>query len=214
MLPPDAGTLAVGEVVLIVTDVVITTNSMSNASGVGGADENPQLAMLNTMADEIYLHPLLHLPEFGEDSTELIAATNHLIDCANSFNQHNAAHEPQEILSLDLLAMANALDLIADELDDLGVGSTEFSGQQLSDIQHDLMSDGLPQSEVDYLQDAGFSRTFIANFHSLHGGEDYTSVITVTLSTAMRRGASEIRILVDGFDLEAAPTEEIVTPNE
>lgn len=170
VLPPVAGTLAVGEVVLIVTDVVITTNSMSSASSVGGAEENPRLAMLNTMAGEIYLHPLPHLPEFGEDSTELIAATNHLIDCANSFNQHNAAHERQEILSLDLLAIANALNSIADELDDLGVGSTEFSGQQLSDIQDDLMSDGLPQSEVDYLQDAGFSGTFITNFHSLHGG--------------------------------------------
>jgi hypothetical protein len=82
--------------------------------------------MLNSMANEIYLHPLPHLPQYGEDSTDLISAANHLIDCANLFHQHAAANQPQEVLSLDLLALATALDSVADELDDLGVGSVEF----------------------------------------------------------------------------------------
>jgi hypothetical protein len=76
------------------------------------------------------------------------------------------------------------------------------------------MSDGLPQSEVDYLQVAGFSQSFIANFHSLHGQEDYTSVVTITPSAAIRQGASEIRNLVEAFDLEIVPLEEVVLPNE
>lgn len=205
--PPVAGGLAIAEIVCIVVDVKTTVfptppvapggppappvappaggGAPAGGNGVVGMMSASSLAELDTA-----LFVLHEVPQ--DQNADAIVAVNVLISEFNGFLADSAAHESNIVLANDLVAISDALNVFADELEELGYGQTVFTSQQLQAYQADLALNGLPPMELEYLADAGLSSDFATEFHALHLAEDYSEMEDLSVVKILRQGAMEI----------------------
>jgi hypothetical protein len=211
--PPVAGGLAIAEIVCIVVDVkttVLPTPPTPPPVAPGGPPAPPVLppagggapaggngiaGMMSASALSELDTALFGLHEVPQDeNADAVIAVNALIAEFNGFLADSAANQSSTVLANDLVAISDALDAFADELQELGYGQTVFTSQQLQTYQADLALNGLPPMELEYLADAGLSNDFATEFHALHLAEDYSEMEDLSVVEILRQGAFKISL--------------------
>ena len=203
-----AGVALVGEVGALIGDIAISTNAVASNSdlepGDGelslfddqfALDEDGKLRFaasdtlgpyLGTIGMEYYdelvsaQFPFLEAP--NSEVEPLVSATNAYISAVNSMKFAAATGESHQILASECWNLGDRIEAIRIEINALGFGELQFSTNQLQDGLDEIMTNGLPEFEQNFLSQAGFSDGFISELTALHGLADVNALSNWSLS--------------------------------
>jgi hypothetical protein len=78
---------------------------------------------------------------------------------------------------------------IADEMDSLGYGTMSFNQSQIDSARASILTNGLPQWEIDFLTSAGLDQDYVDMFTDMHLVVNVTDLGGVTVSGMLRQAA-------------------------
>jgi len=111
----------------------------------------------------------------GDETDDFIIATNLMIERCNALKEHVAADAPLRQLQLDARDLSQAIRNVGVEYDKLGL-DISITQEGLDSILADIEINGLPQTEIDFLQDAGWS------LDDINAMQQYTTATSVNLA--------------------------------
>jgi hypothetical protein len=171
------GALGIVQLVGLATDIVITVFDRPRGNRARAAAGNAHAAFL-PQGIAFLDAEFQHLPLQGDNTDPLVNAANDMIDVCNAMlaDARNGADVAQ--IDFDLFMLSLAVDRVADEFQALGFEDLQFTQADLDGIRQAIGENGLPQFEVQMLQDAGMSENFISAL------QDYMAQTDLSISTA------------------------------
>jgi len=155
--------------------------SMSSADPMLVANANVGSQLLNAQFQ--------HIQSADPNQMNLVAKTNLYIDEVNSYLSDVSTNADPTILAVDLAMMGSAISAIADEMDLVGYGSLSFSQSALDAAQATIVTNGLPQWELDYLNAADLDQDYVEMFTDMHLVVDISEFGSPTISGILRQAA-------------------------
>ena len=129
----------------------------------------------------------------GDETDALIVATNNLIAAMNNLTDDYNSGITEEVYRDHAIAIGEAIDDITDEIDALGFSVT-LSQADYDAILSEIASSGLPDFEVAFLQDAGWSAADIQELGEFVGGVEFNLAVPTVSSSTMLRAAADAKI--------------------
>ena len=153
----------------------------------------------------------LHFPPGPEwDGAENVRqALNRQTDALNVFAA--GARDDVDDLTFvsNLHSLAACMEDVADELDHAGLGDQVLASEDIRRGHEQVVTVGLPEFEVDYLQRSGFDDEALEEFWQAHDETALFDFGPITVSDLLRVGASSMReeadlLIIAGLGLEEA----------
>jgi len=188
-----AGVLAIGQIVTVAADVVITLADGRARRQPAFAAGNEPNSLLPAGAEFLYAN-FQRLPLQGDETDGLVMAANDLIDSANALLADARNGATVEEIDFDLMIVSMAMSRVADEFDLLEFDDLQFTQADFDAIRQGFAENGLPQFEVEYLRDAGLSDALIDAFGEYMGQTQLTlSGPSVSISELLHEAAAQLR---------------------
>jgi hypothetical protein len=170
--------LGMAEVALLVYD--IGSSDLVDAGNPGFQNSSGGLTFNDS---HIVKLRMLTVPD--DDFADVTIATNRLIELTNSMIANLQCGANNQTQANDLLALADQIDVMYAELEELGMISPSLTGDEIRDIQADMSITGVPDWEMSALIEAGFGQTFRDKFVQRHLDADLTNIESLSVGQAL-----------------------------
>jgi hypothetical protein len=190
--PPGAvagGVLAIVEIGCVATDVVTTVIDRPILPFASVEAPDPILVADANVGAQLLGAQFQHVTVSDPSLNALATKTNEYIDSLNAYLSHAANGSDALTLATDLAFMGNCIDSIADEMDSLGYGTMSFNQSQIDSARASILTNGLPQWEIDFLTSAGLDQDYVDMFTDMHLVVNVTDLGGVTVSGMLRQAA-------------------------
>ena len=164
-------------------------------AGGGGELVTEEIVMDTPFGDVFLAANFLHFPPGPEwDGAENVRqALNRQTDALNVFAA-GARNDVDDLTFVsNLHSLASCMEDVADELDHAGLGDQALASEDIRRGHEQVMTVGLPEFEVDYLQRSGFDDEALEEFWQAHDDTALFDFGPIAVSDLLRVGASSMR---------------------
>ncbi len=135
-----------------------------------------------------------HFPLQGDPSDPLVTATNDGVDKLNQLLAHYRLGVSMNVINNDLTALADAFDAAIEVYQEQINGNDDsLSPTDFNTGTQSVKQAGLPETEYQFMKNAGISDQTISNYASYIGVQINLNVASTTLTNLMKQTSSTLR---------------------